>query len=142
MKRQSEEASKPADVKGAEYAEVVLVLLDALRDVLEGVEVVDLVHALDDGVGLGGVVLEQGLVVDQAVRLDDVDGDDGLILGSCEGHASFVLQMLVERGVLEVGSVLAPRGEAHGAVDLEDRGGSGLDIPDLECALIGAGGAV
>ena len=98
-------------------AQLVLAGLDVVGHGLQAVEAGDVVL----GVAGSG---EQLLVVNDAVRLDDVgDGGDGVAVLQREGIAG---QLAVQLGVGQVQAVVLPVGQAHRAVDLEQGGGLAL----------------
>ncbi|AEK31038.1 Hypothetical membrane associated protein [Bifidobacterium animalis subsp. lactis CNCM I-2494] len=124
--------------EGALDAELVLLGLHVVRDFLELVEGVDLLGVLDLGARQLGVLLEQVLVVDDAVVLHDVRNAHDLV--AVLQRAVLVVELVVDAGVLEVGGVALPVLVVHLAVDLEDRRRIALGELGLERLLIGARG--
>ena len=118
-------------------AEVGLLGLHVLDDLLELVEALDLV----DGGGLGAlhteVLLEDGGVVDDAVALDGQrDADDVTVALQGQGGVG---QGLGDVRVGQVGGVVRPVGVAYGAVEVEQGGWVGLGDLRGEGRLIGSG---
>ena len=118
---------------GGEGGEAQLSLAggDVLGHLLQVGKGLDVIHRVT---GLG----QQGLVDDDAVGLDDV--------GNAQGGVA-VFQGIGVRGQLaqDVGTgqiiaVVLPVGQTHGAVDLEEGGGSALGNLAHQGLLIGAGG--
>ena len=118
---------------GGERGEAQLVL--AGGDVLG--HLLQIVKALDIVGGVAGL-LQQGLVVDDAVGLNDVADarhlvpvhQGELVAGQLAGHG----------GAGQVIAVVLPAGQAHGTVDLEQGGGVGLGHLGLQGGLVVAGG--
>ena len=119
-------------------AELVLAGLHVVGHGLQGVEVVDFVH----GRGLGAiqreVLVEDVLVVDQAVGFHHVRHTDHLV-AVFQGHV-LVGEFLIHIRVGHVGGVLLPVLVADRAVHLEQGRGLGLGNLGLQGLLVGAGG--
>ena len=126
--------------EGALDAQVVLLGLDVLREGLELVESLDLVDGGDDGAVHREVLLQDGVVVDDAVALGgERRAVDGAVIG-LERHG-VVGEGLDEVRVGKVEGVVLPGGKADRAVDVEDRGRVGLGDLALEGLPVGAGGS-
>ena len=111
---------------------------DVLGHSLQGVEVVDLGGILDHRVILGDVLVQQRLVVDQAVGLDYVCHAGNLVaVLQGEGIAG---KLLVQLSVGQIIAVVLPGSQANGAVHLEQGGCVGLGHIGLQGGLVGAGG--
>ena len=119
-------------------AELVLAGLHVVGHGLQGVEVVDFVH----GRGLGAiqreVLVEDVLVVDQAVGFHHVRHADHLV-AILQGHI-LVGELLVHIRVGHIGGVLLPVLVADRAVDLEQGRGFGFGDFGLQGLLVGTGG--
>ena len=126
--------------EGAFNAEVLLALLHVVGDLLERVEVLDLISGLDDCAVQRDVLVDQILVVDDAVGLNDVRDANDLAVIALEGER-LVVHLLVDVGVGQVGRVALPVLVARRAVHLENRGGFALGEFGLELLLIGARGS-
>ena len=104
---------------------------DVLGHGLQGAEILDLVH------GVAGLLQQTG-VDDDAVALVYVrDTQHGAAVLKGEVIAG---QLAVESGAGHVIAVVLPLGQAHGAVDLEQRGGLCLGQLAHEGGLVLAGG--
>ena len=124
--------------EGALDAELVLLGLHVVGDGLQGVEVVDVVDALDLGTIGGDVLVEDVLVVDQAVGFHNVRHADDLV-AVLQRHI-LVDELVVRLGILHIGGVALPVLVANRAVDLEQGRGFGLCDLGLQRLLVGAGG--
>jgi len=115
--------------EGALDAQLAGIGLDVVCDLLQGCEVGDV------GLGIAGL-LEQGLVVDDAVGLDDVgDAVDG---GAVFQGKVVAGQLAVKFAAGEIIAVILPVCQTHGAVDLEQSGGRALGHLAGEGLLVGA----
>ena len=138
---------------GTGQAEVVLVLLDALDHVLERGVVNDVVHALDHRVILGAVVLQDRLVVDDAVPFGRVRQRVRVLADLVRVGLALVGELAVHLGVLQRLDVVLVLGELVVAGDVEHgrrvrlrqfgghrrivgAGGGGLDL-DFHAGLFG-----
>ena len=109
--------------------------------VLAGLDVVGTSLQLVEGVDVLGLVaslLEQLLVVDDAVAL--LDPVDTQILAVGLQRQGVVDELTAELGVGKIGAVVLPVLKAGGAVDLEQRRSGALGHLGLELLLVGVGG--
>ena len=106
---------------------LVLLSLDVIGHGLQGIEVVDVIDALDLGAVSGNVLGQQILVVDQAISLHGIRNTDGLI-PILEGDI-LVDKLLVRLSIGHVFGVGRPVLVADRAVDLEQ--GRSLGLGDL-----------
>ena len=116
---------------------LVLLSLDVISHGLQGIEVVDVIDALDLGAVGGDVLGQQILVVDQAISLHGVRNTDDLI-PILEGDI-LVDELLVRLSVGHVISVGLPVLVADRTVDLEQGRGLGLGDLGLQSLLVCAG---
>ena len=106
---------------------LVLLSLDVIGHGLQGIEVVDVIDALDLGAVSGNVLGQQILVVDQAISLHGIRNTDDLI-PILEGDI-LVDKLLVRLSIGHVFGVGRPVLVADRAVDLEQ--GRSLGLGDL-----------
>ncbi len=104
---------------GAELiVDLVHSLVDVVSDSLQGVEAVDLIDGGDNGVVHRAVVLEDGLVVDDAEALIAVcNGGNLAVVLDCQG---LVGQMIVEGRILQIVGVVIPGLGIGCRADVED----------------------
>ena len=117
--------------EGALNAKLVLAGLNVVSASLQLVEGVDVL-------GLVASLLEQLLVVDDAVAL--LDPVDTQILAIGLQSQGVVNELTAELGVGQVGAVILPVLKTGGAVDLEQGRSGALGHLGLELLLVGVGG--
>ena len=115
---------------------LVLLSLDVISHGLQGVEVVDVVSALDLGTIGSDVLGQQILVVDQAICLHYIrDTSDAIAV--LQNHG-FILELLIRLSVRHVGSVSLPRLVLSHTAELEQSRGLGLGELGLQRLLVRA----
>ena len=117
--------------------ELVLAGLHVVGNCLQGIEIIDFVHGSGLGSVEGEVLVEDVLVVDQAVGFHHVRHTDNLV-AILESHI-LVGELLVHIRFGHVGGVLLPVLVTDRAVHLEQGRGLGLGNLRLQGLLIGAG---
>ena len=122
-----------SQIERALDTKLVLLSLDVIGHGLQGIEVVDVIDALDLGAVSGNVLGQQILVVDQAISLHGIRNTDGLI-PILEGDI-LVDKLLVRLSIGHVFGVGRPVLVADRAVDLEQ--GRSLGLGDLKvCSYV------
>ena len=118
-------------------AELVLLGLDVISHGLQGIEIVDILDVLDLGAIGSDVLVQQILVVNQAIGFHSVRNANDLV-PILEGDV-LVDELLVRLSVRHVISVGLPVLIADRTVDLEQGRGFGLGDLGLQGLLVGAG---
>ena len=124
--------------EGAQHAQLLAARLDILGYGLERFKIVDLVGGLNHRAVQRHILVQEGAVVDEAVRLDHIRDSQHLPVLD-EGEV-IAFEVAVERGIAQVQAIVPPGFQAHGAVDLKQRGRIRLLHLGPQGVLIGAGG--
>ena len=107
---------------GEAGSELLIDLIDAavdvIRNLLQGIKILDVIDRGDNGVVHRAVILEDRLVVDDAVALIAVCNAGNLsVVLDCK---ALVGQVLVDLGILEIVGVIIPGCSIGGRADVED----------------------
>ena len=118
--------------------ELILLCLHIICDFLQLIEAVELRDITDLRTIEGDVVIDELLIIDEAVGLDNICDtlyDAVLVLQG----VILTLEVLEDVGILEIHAVVIPCCETYRTIDLEKGRCLGLRHLGLQCLLVGAG---